>query len=140
MFTTTVTKSVTTNLDFNYVSSETYEASAKLSINETIPSGSVDVPVNFSFSTGSGILLALSTNLALYPLVVKTNDPSSPTNTFSLEANQSNIATKQNGSFNLSVDSLGVPINNIESFYVSNTGELAATLRVDSLFDITPSI
>jgi hypothetical protein len=140
MFTTTVSTSVTTNLDFNYVSNKTYEASAKLSINETIPTGTTNVPVNFSFSTGSGVLLALSTNIALYPLVIKTNSTVSPNNTFSLIANQSNIFVKNDNTFSLTADASGSPLKDINTLYVSNTGTLPASLRVDSLFDITPGI
>ena len=73
MFTTTVSTTVSTNLDFAYSTTESISASAKLAINETIPTGSVDTPVNFSFSTGSGVFLAMATNIELYPLLVKTN-------------------------------------------------------------------
>jgi hypothetical protein len=136
MFTTTVTTSVSQNLDFLYETSDVYSASAKLSINETIPSGSTNVPVNFSFSTGSGIFLALASNIELYPLIVKTNDSVAPTNTFNLTANGQKIYTN----FLTQNDSLGSSIQNINVLYVSNTGTLPASLRIDSLFDGTPNI
>jgi hypothetical protein len=136
MFTTTVTTSVTQNLDFAYETTDTYSASAKLSINETIPTGTVDTPINFSFSTGSGVLLALASNIELYPLVIKTNSTGSPANTFNITALTQKIYTD----FETQKDSLGSNIQNINTIYVSNTGELSAILRIDSLFDGTPNI
>jgi hypothetical protein len=78
----------------------------------------------------------MATDVALYPLVIKTNDPVTPTNVFSILS--TNDLIKRN--FSVEKDSLGNPITNITSLYVSNTGQLEASLRVDSLFDITPSI
>lgn len=136
MFTTTVTTTALQNLDFAYETAQTYSASAKLSINETIPSGTIDTPINFSFSTGSGVLLALATNIELYPLVIKTNSTSSPANVFNLTTLGQKIYTD----FVAQKDSLNNNLQNINTLYVSNTGTLAATLRIDSLFDGTPSI
>ncbi len=136
MFTTSINTTVSTNLDFAYTSLESISASAKLSINETVPTGTSDVFVNFTFSTGSGVFLGMATDVALYPLVIKTNNPVTPTNVFSILS--TNDLIKRN--FSVEKDSLGNPITNITSLYVSNTGQLEASLRVDSLFDITPSI
>jgi len=136
MFTTTVTTSALESLDFSYETAQTYSASAKLSINETIPSGTIDTPINFSFSTGSGVFLALATNIELYPLVIKTNSTGSPANVFNLTALGQKIYTD----FVTQKDSLNNNLQNINTLYVSNTGELVATLRIDSLFDGTPSI
>ena len=136
MFTTTVTTSALENLDFSYETTQSYSASAKLSINETIPSGTINTPINFSFSTGSGVFLALATNIELYPLVIKTNSTGSPTNVFNLTALGQKIYTD----FVAQKDSLNNNIQNINTIYVSNTGELVATLRIDSLFDGTPNI
>jgi hypothetical protein len=136
MFTTSVTTSAFQSLDFSYESTQTFTASAKLSINETIPTGTVDTPINFTFSTGSGVFLAMATNIELYPLIIKTNDANSPTNIFNLSALNQRIYTD----FSTQKDFFGNLINNIDTLYVSNTGVLPATLRIDSLFDITPSI
>lgn len=136
MYTVNVTKSASSNLDFSYSSTRSVSGSAKLAIDELLPTGTSDIPVNFTFSTGSGVLLALATNLQAYPITVKTNNSSSAVNVFSI-TNSSQIIYDD---IPRSIDSNGVALQDISRFYVSNTGALSATFRVDSIFDNTPSI
>jgi hypothetical protein len=136
MYTTTVTTTAIQDLDFAYSSSKTFSASAKLSINENIPTGVIDTPVNFNFSTGSGVLLAFSSNIALYPLQIKTNSAGSPTNYFEIRTTSQLIFSE----FGRDRDFNNDLVTNITQLFVSNTGTLPATLRIDSLFDGTPNI
>ena len=136
MYTTTITNTASQDLDFAYSSSKTLTASAKLSINEDIPTGVMDTPVNFSFSTGSGVFLAFSSNIALYPLQIKTNDATSPTNYFTVTTTTQKIFSE----FGRDRDTNNNLVTNITQIFVSNTGTLPAELRIDSLFDGTPGI
>jgi len=136
-FSTTVTKTATTNLDFNYSSAISIQSSAKLSVNETIPTGTSNAVINFTFNTGSGVFLAMATDILAYPLIIKTN------NTGALATNTFNITNSSQYIFDtlaVAYDSSGVLLKNISGLYVSNTGELPASLRVDALFDISPGI
>jgi hypothetical protein len=135
-FSTTVTKTASTNLDFNYSTVSSIQSSAKLSVNETIPTGTTNAIINFTFNTGSGVFLAFATDLLLYPLIIKTNYTSGPTNTFNVTSANQFIFD----ALAVAYDSSGVLLKNISGLYVSNTGELAASFRADALFDITPGI
>jgi hypothetical protein len=135
-FTTTVTKTAATNLDFNYSNTRSISSSAKFSIDETIPTGTSDNVVNFSFSTGSGVLLAMATDLLAYPLIVRTNSASSPDNIFNITNSNQVIFDNLSVAF----DSSGTLLTNINQLFVSNTGNLPASFRVDALFDNTPGI
>jgi hypothetical protein len=135
-FTTTVTKTAATNLDFNYSNTRSISSSAKFSIDETIPTGTSNNVVNFSFSTGSGVLLAMATDLLLYPLIVRTNSTSSPSNIFNITNSDQVIFD----SLSVAFDSSGTLLTNINQLFVSNTGNLPASFRVDALFDNTPGI
>lgn len=135
-FTTTVTKTAATNLDFNYSNTISISSSAKFSIDETIPTGTSNNVVNFSFSTGSGVLLAMATDLLAYPLIVRTNSASSPDNIFNITNSNQVIFDNLSVAF----DSSGTLLTNINQLFVSNTGNLPASFRVDALFDNTPGI
>jgi len=135
-FTTAIITSASDNLDFAYTYSNQISASAKLSINETIPTGTINNFVNFSFNTGSGVFLAMASNINNYDLVIKTNNTSTPTNTFNVSSTGNLIYYK----FLTDKDSFGAPIQNITGIFVNNTGALEASLRIDSLFDSTPGI
>lgn len=135
-FTTTVTKTAATNLDFSYSTTRSISSSAKFSIDETIPTGTSNNAVNFSFSTGSGVLLAMATDLLAYPLTVRTNSTSSPSNIFNITNSNQVIFDKLSMAF----DSNGALLTNINQLFVSNTGNLAASFRVDALLDNTPGI
>lgn len=136
MFTTVIDTNATQNLDFNYSRSQSLSASAKLSVNETIPSGTTENFINFNFNTGSGVLLAMATDNLLYPLIVKTNNTGSPINIF----NVSNSNQVINYNFNTDKDASGNGIRNITGLFVSNTGTSDINLRIDALFDITPNL
>ena len=136
MYTTTITTTVSQDLDFAYSSSKTINASAKLSINEDIPTGVTNTPVNFSFATGSGVFLAFSSNIALYPLQIRTNSAASPTNYFEITTTSQRVFSE----FGRDRDTNNNLVTNISQLFISNTGTLPATLRVDSLFDGTPGI
>jgi hypothetical protein len=136
MYTTVINTTVSQDLDFAYATSKSINSSAKLSVNEDIPTGVNDVQFNFNFSTGSGVFLSFASNIALYPLIVKTNDSINPTNYFEVRATNQHIYYN----FSTDKDSNGSPILDIQTLYISNTGELPASLRIDSLFDITPLI
>jgi hypothetical protein len=135
-FSTTVTKTASTNLDFNYSATTSMQSSAKLSVNETIPTGTTNAIINFTFNTGSGVFLAFATDILLYPLIVKTNYTGTPTNTFNVTSANQFIFD----SMGVAYDSSGVLLKNISGLYVSNPGTLPASFRADALFDITPGI
>jgi hypothetical protein len=86
--------------------------------------------------TGSGVLLAMATNLLAYPLIVRTNSTSSPDNIFNITNSNQFIFDN----LPLSFDSSGNLLTNINQLFVSNTGNLPASFRVDALFDNTPGI
>jgi hypothetical protein len=136
MFTTVISTEATQNLDFNYSKSTSLSASAKLSVNETIPSGTSENFVNFNFNTGSGVLLAIATDNLLYPLTIKTNNTANPSNIF----NVSNTSQVISYNFLQDVDSSGNSIRNITGLFVTNTGTSEINLRIDALFDITPNL
>jgi hypothetical protein len=134
MYTTTVTKTVSTNLDFQYSSDVVISGAAKYSINQVVPTGTNGAQVNFGFSITSGTFLAMA---ALQGgLELRANSTSSPTNRFILSAGENYIFD------NLSIakDSLGANLATFNTLYVYNTGEVPATLRIDSLLDPTPGI
>lgn len=135
-FTTTVTTLASTNLDYTYSSSISISASAKLSINESIPSGTTNNYVNFSFNTGSGVFLGMASDLTNYNLRIKTNNSGSPVNNFYV----SNTGNLLFFNFIKDRDSNGSIIQNITGLYIDNTGTSTASLRIDSLFDSTPGI
>jgi hypothetical protein len=134
MYTTTVNKSVATNLDFNYTSSSILSGAAKYSINQVIPTGTNGALVNFGFSTVTGQFLGLASVGG--SLELRMSSATVPTNVFKLLAGQSiivdNIAN--------AVDSLGGNLQSFNELYVYNSGAAAATLRIDSLLDPTPDI
>jgi len=134
MYTTTVTKTVSTNLDFQYSSDIVISGAAKYSINQVVPSGTTGAQVNFGFSVTSGTFLAIAAlqgNLEL-----RTNSTSSPTNTFTLSAGENYIYDD----LSIAKDTLGVNLDTFDVLYAYNTGEVPATLRIDSLLDPTPGI
>lgn len=135
-YTTTISKTASTSLDFNYASTSTVTGTAKLSINETIPTGTTDALVNFNFSVTSGVFLAMATDIVAYPLTIKTNSSSSPDNAFTL-TNANQVIFDDMGR---ALDSYADSLVNITALYVSNTGVLPASLRIDSLFDGTPGV
>jgi hypothetical protein len=134
MYTTTVNKSVATNLDFNYTSSSIISGAAKYSINQVIPTGTNGALVNFGFSTVTGEFLGLASVGG--PLELRMSSTNAPTNVFKLVAGQGiivdNIAN--------AVDSLGGSLQSFNELYVYNSGTTAATLRIDSLLDPTPDL
>ncbi|MEY4342769.1 MAG: hypothetical protein RL736_565 [Pseudomonadota bacterium] len=135
-YTTTISKTASTSLDFNYASTSTVTGSAKLSINETIPTGTTNVLVNFNFSVTSGVFLAMATDIVGYPLTIKTNSSSAPDNGFIL-TNANQVIFDDMGR---ALDSYADSLVDITALYVSNTGVLPASLRIDSLFDGTPGV
>ena len=136
MYTTTVNKSVSTNLDFSHNSVNIVSGAAKLSINQVIPTGTNGASVNYNFSIVTGRLLAISAVNA--PLELRSNSTTSPTNTFLVNAGESYIF--DNLTVGQAKDSLGNNLANITGLFVYNSGSLASTLRIDSLFDPTPTI
>ena len=134
MYTTTVNKSVATNLDFNYTTVSTISGAAKYSINQSVPTGTNGALVNFGFSTVTGRFLGLASVGG--PLELRMNSTNSPTNVFRLVAGQSFIVDEIPNA----VDSLGGSLQSFNQLYVYNSGTVAATLRIDSLLDPTPTI
>lgn len=134
MYTTTVNKSVATNLDFNYNSTLSISGEAKYSINQIVPTGTNGALINFGFSTVTGKFLALAAITG--PLEIRTDSTTTPKNTFRLLAGQSFIIDDLTNS----VDSLGSGIQSFTSLYVYNSGVTAATLRMDSLLDPSPNL
>jgi len=135
-FTTTVTTTASNNLDYTYSYSNSISASAKLSVNESIPSGTTNNFSNFTFNTGSGVFLAMASDVSTYNLKIKTNSSTTPINYFNISST-GNLVYFNLGS---ATDSSGVLIKNISGIYIDNTGTSVASLRIDSLFDTTPSI
>jgi len=136
-FNTNVTTIASTNLDYTYSSNISLSGSAKISINETIPTGSQNNFVNLNFSTGSGVFLGMaSPDTVGYSLRVKTNNASTPVNTFFL----SSTGTVLLFNFGKDLDSTGNIVRNISGLFIDNAGTSAATFRLDGLYDITPGI
>ncbi len=135
-FTTSIVTSASNNLDYSYTYTNSISASAKLSVNESIPSGTINNFSNFTFNTGSGVFLAIGSDVIGYDLNIKTNSSGTPVNYFNI-SNTGDLIY-----FNLvgAKDSSGIAIQNISGIYISNTGTSTASLRIDSLFDTTPSI
>jgi hypothetical protein len=134
MYTTTVNKSVSTNLDFSYTSSSILSGAAKYSINQVVPTGTNGALVNFGFSTVTGQFLGLASVGGA--LELRMTSTSVPTNVFRLVGGQSFIIDNMTNA----VDSLGSGLQSFNELYVYNSGTTAATLRIDSLLDPTPDI
>ena len=135
MYTTTVNKSVATNLDFNYSSSSVISGAAKYSINQVVPTGGTSgTLVNFGFNTVTGKFLGLASVTG--PLELRMGSKTVPTNTFRLVPSQ-NVIIDNIGN---AVDSLGSGLQSFSLLYVYNSGTAASTLRIDSLLDPTPDI
>ena len=134
MYTTTVNKTASTNLDFQYSSNVVISGAAKYSINQIIPTGTTGAQVNFGFSMTSGTFLAIASVVGA--LELRAQSPTSPTNTFLLGAGENYIFD------NLAIakDSLGANLTTFTTLYVYNSGAVPATLRIDSLLDPTPGI
>jgi len=132
MYTTTVNKSVSTNLDFQYSSNTTISGAAKYSINQIVPTGTDGALVNFGFSMVSGTFLAIAAVQGA--LELRAFSGTSPGNTFLLSAGESYIFD------NLAIakDSLGANLSTFTTLNVYNSGSVPATLRIDSLLDPTP--
>jgi hypothetical protein len=134
MYSTTVNKSVTANLDFNYSNTKTITGAAKYSINQVIPTGTNGAFLNFNFNINSGTFLGLASIGA--PIQIRANSTGNPTNVFLLTPGQSIIIDDIAGN----VDSFGSGIQSFTEIYVYNSGNSPATLRIDSLFDPTPTL
>ncbi len=134
MYTTTVNKSVSTNLDFQYSSNINISGAAKYSINQIIPTGTSGSQVNFGFSMVSGTFLAIAAVGGA--LELRANSTSSPTNTFVVSAGESYIFDN----LTIAKDSLGASLATFNTLFVYNSGSVAATLRIDSLLDPTPGL
>ena len=134
MYTTTINKNVSSNLDFNYSLVLNISGAAKYSINQSVPTGVIGALVNFGFSTVSGKFLALASVDG--PLELRMSSTSTPTNVFRLQAGQSFIVD----SIPNAIDSRGSGLQSFNQLFVYNSGSAAATLRIDSLLDPTPSI
>lgn len=135
-FNTTVTTIASTNLDYTYSSNISLSGSAKISINESIPTGSQNNFVNFNFSTGSGVFLGMASDVVGYSLRVKTNNSSTPINTFFI----SSTGTVLLFNFGKDLDSTGNLVRNFSGLFIDNAGTSVATFRLDGLYDITPGI
>jgi hypothetical protein len=136
MYVTTVTKNVATNLDFNYNSSTTISGAGKLSVNQIIPTGTNGALINYNFSIVTGRLLAIAAVDG--PLELRANSPTSPSNTFIVSAGESYVF--DNLVVGIAKDSLNANLATFTGLFVYNSGSVAATLRMDSLFDPTPTI
>jgi hypothetical protein len=134
MYTTTVNKTVSTDLDFQYSNNTVISGAAKYSINQVIPTGTNGAQVNFGFSITSGTFLAIAAIQG--DIELKANSTTLPTNTFRLNAGENYIFDN----LLLAKDSLGANLATFSTLYVYNSGLVPATLRVDSLLDPTPGI
>jgi hypothetical protein len=99
-------------------------------VNVTIPSGTTNYLLNFSYNTGSGVYLGMTTNTTSYPLTLKTNSPSAPVNTIIVSRDNQQIffnAINENLDFNNST------LKNINNLFITNTGTRAITLEIEAL-------
>lgn len=119
-----------------YSSSEDVQAGALSRVEEIIPAGATDLQVAFVADVSQ--IAAFLARAAVGNLTVKTNDASSPANTFELGvAAPGNILYPGYAGDQL-VDSGGSPITtDITSLFVTNAGEADAVLHVDMIFDPT---
>jgi hypothetical protein len=133
MFTANINVSVTGNVGGSYSSSSIVAAGLRKSVFETIPSNSTTELV-FDLDVSEAKMFALRSDV---PVTIKTNNSTSPANTFSLEANESFLWPLGEGAFK---DSLGAVVStDIEKLYIQNPGS-EGTLRLDAFVDPTPTV
>lgn len=133
MFTATINVNVSGQIGGSYSSQSSISAGLRKSIFEAIPVGTTELV--FDLDVSEVKMLALRSDVAV---VVKTNNASSPVNTFSLAANESFLWPMGDGAFK---DSMGATIStDIAKLYVVNSGAVGGTLRLDAFVDPTPAI
>jgi hypothetical protein len=98
------------------------------SLSVSIPTGTTNFLVKYAYNTGSGVFLALSSNLDTYPLTVKTNNQNSPTNTIIVKSNDQKFFYQGNN-----LDSNNATLQNITQLFVDNTGNRSITLNADGI-------
>lgn len=131
MYTYTIAKGVTNSQlrkTLKIVSGESLDR-----VNVIIPSGTSNYLLNFNYNTVSGVYLGVSTNSTIYPLTIRTNNPSSPTNTIRVSREEQQIFFNAVGE---NLDSNGAVLQNINNLFISNTGNRAITLEIEALIKL----
>jgi hypothetical protein len=138
MYITEVTKFVGTNLDFNYNSTSSVSGAGKLSVNQLVPTATTGARVNFTFDIVTGRFLAFASTPG--SLELRSNatgaGPISTGNRFFLSPGNNLIYDE----ISTARDSFGSGLRTISGLFVYNSGSIPSTLRIDSLFDPTPTI
>lgn len=98
------------------------------SLSVNIPTGTTNFLVKYAYDTGSGVFLAFSSNLNIYPLTIKTNNQNSPTNTIIVRSNDQKFFYQGNN-----LDSNNAALQNITQLFVDNTGNRLITLNADGI-------
>ena len=109
-------------------------AGALNQIEEEIPAGATDLAVILPLDVSQ--LKAFFARSAGGDLTVKTNDPTSPTNTFELTSTQPVFYPLFEGDQFVDTDDVPV-VSDITSLYVTNSGLAPATFTVDVISDPT---
>lgn len=131
-FSATITSSVA-GFSNSYSDSFSVTGGKRVSLDESIPDSSTNLEVAFTLDVSQAKCFLLSSNKAL---TVKTNDGSSPANTFTLEANVPFIWPKVSGATFADTAS-GAVSTDITKLLVTNASGAAATLKLDCLVDPT---
>lgn len=107
-------------------------AGAEINVDESIAAAAVDAPVIFALTAAQIRGLYITSNRAL---TVKTNNATTPGNTFTLAADAPFVWLFGDGTLR---DSAGVAVVNITSlFAVNSDADNAAELQIRALFDPT---
>ena len=134
-FTANVSTLVSGATASTYQSLRTITAAQRVSVDEAAPADSTTV-INAPVDVSACKLFVIISNGA--DVVVKTNDATTPDNTFTLEANKPFIWPQSTG--DAFVDTAAVAVStDIATLHVVNASPtLAATIRLDALVDPTP--
>jgi hypothetical protein len=98
------------------------------SLSVNIPTGTTNFLVKYTYNINSGVFLAISSDSNLYPLTVKTNNSTSPTNTITVRNNDQKLFYQGNN-----LDSNNAALQNITQLFVNNTGNRLITLNADAI-------
>jgi len=137
------TQSIYGATSFSVPTSYNLSGNGRVQINESVPSGTTNSGVNFTFTVVSGAYLGLTSNGVC---TVSTNSTGSPANRFILSGNNnySMVFARTGGTAGAAVfagtDSTGSALANVTALYVTNNdGGSNNTLTVETLYDASPN-
>jgi hypothetical protein len=108
--------------------SKQYTGSSKVSLDETVASGSTDLLINVAIDVSAVKSFILLSDQAV---TIETNNGAAPDNTIVLVANVAYVWTTDSyDTFKLTVD--------VTKIYVTNASGSTATIKLEALVDATP--